>query len=294
VARRSGRPLARRPPADGAPAPCFSRYIGIDYSGAGTPTDSLSGLRAYVGTPKRAPTEALPPSGRRKYWTRRGLAEWLVEILSERPRTIVGIDHAFSFPLAYFDKYKLARDWPAFLDDFHRHWPTDRDHCWVDFVRYGAIGKGKARYGHSRWRRLVDIRARAKSPFHFDAPGTVGKSTHAGLPWLRYIRAQLGDRVHFWPFDGWKPTRDRHVIAEAYPSLWNRSFPRGTRTADAHDAYVVAASLRNADADGSLESWFRPALTPDDRRLASIEGWILGFDGDRSRRGRNREEDSNR
>ena len=53
--------------------------------------------------------------------------------------------------------------------------------------------------------RLTEERAgSAKSVFHFDVPGTVAKSTHAGLPWLRYLRQKLGDRIHFWPFDGWE------------------------------------------------------------------------------------------
>jgi hypothetical protein len=32
----------------------------------------------------------------------------------------------------------------------------------------------------------------------------VAKSTHAGIPWLRFIRQRLGQRVHFWSFDGWE------------------------------------------------------------------------------------------
>ena len=121
---------------------------------------------------------------------------------SQRRRTIVGIDHAFSFPLPYFKRHRLAHDWPAFLDDFHRHWPTDGDHVYVDFVRDGAVGAGAARTGSTRWRRLTDIAAgSAKSPFHFDVQGSVAKSTHAGLPWLRFIRQHA--KPFFWPFDGW-------------------------------------------------------------------------------------------
>ena len=61
-----------------------------------------------------------------------------------------------------------------------------------------------ARQGNARWRRLTEERAGgAKSVFHFDVQGSVAKSTHAGIPWLRFIRRQLGARVHFWPFDGW-------------------------------------------------------------------------------------------
>lgn len=51
----------------------------------------------------------------RRYWTRRGLAGWLREELDRDIPTIVGIDHAFSFPLAYFEKYRLSSNWEDFL-----------------------------------------------------------------------------------------------------------------------------------------------------------------------------------
>lgn len=31
------------------------------------------------------------------------------------------------FPLRYFEVYWLEPDWPTFLDDFQKHWPTDED-----------------------------------------------------------------------------------------------------------------------------------------------------------------------
>ena len=68
--------------------------------------------------------------------------------------TLVGIDHGFSSPLRFFEAHHLGPDWPAFLDDFHRHWPTDEDHTYVDFVRDGLCGKGAERMGDARWRRL--------------------------------------------------------------------------------------------------------------------------------------------
>jgi len=184
--------------------PAFASHIGIDYSGAETPTASLKGLRVYLAEGDRSPVEVPPPPSPRKYWTRRGIAEWLVARLGEDVPTLVGIDHGFSFPLRYFEAQGLLPDWPTFLDDFQRHWPTDEDHTYVDFVRDGAAGNGAARMGSARWRRLTEERAGgAKSAFHFDVQGSVAKSTHAGIPWLRFIRQRLGARVHFWPFDGW-------------------------------------------------------------------------------------------
>ena len=115
----------------------------------------------------------------------------------------IGIDHGFSFPLRYFEVHRLPPDWPRFLEDFQRHWPTDAESTCVDFVRYGLAGNGAARSGNARWKRLTEERAgSAKSVFHFDVQGQVAKSTHAGIPWLLYLKRQSHGRVHFWPFDG--------------------------------------------------------------------------------------------
>jgi hypothetical protein len=152
----------------------FDRYIGIDYSGAEPPTSSLRGLRVYAGDRKTAPVEIKPPPSPRKYWTRRGIAEWLAEQLREDKLALVGIDHGFSFPLAYFQEHQLMLNWTEFLNDFHRHWPTDTDDVYVDFVRDGICGNAAVRLGDSRWRRLAEVRARgAKSVFHFDVQGSV-------------------------------------------------------------------------------------------------------------------------
>jgi hypothetical protein len=255
----------------------FERYIGIDYSGAATPETSLKGLRVYLCTPHREPVEVDPPAGPKRYWTRRGIADWLVARLGQGPRSLVGIDHGFSFPLAYFDGHGLPHRWPAFLRDFQNHWPTERAGIRVDFVRDGSAGRGAARRGSARWRRLTELRAgAAKSVFHFDVPGSVAKSTHAGLPWLLYLRRRLPDRLHFWPFDGWRVARGRTALAEVYPSLSRARYPRAGRTADQHDAYAVAAWMRDADASGELAAYLRPRLSAEERAQARIEGWILG------------------
>ncbi len=119
----------------------FSRYIGIDYSGAKTPDSSLKGLRVYEANCETLPGEVEPPLGPRKYWTRRGLAEWLADRLSEDVPTLAGIDHGFSFPLRYFEVHHLEPDWPTFLDDFQKHWPTDAEHTYVDFIRHVLRGR---------------------------------------------------------------------------------------------------------------------------------------------------------
>lgn len=146
----------------------------------------------------------------------------------------------------------------------------------MDFVRDGIRGNGAARWGHSHWRRLTELRTRAKSVFHFDVQGSVAKSSHSGIPWLRYLRQRVGDRVHFWPFDGWTPGPERSLIVEVYPSLWSGSFARDDRNGDQHDAYSVAAWLRAADMEGTLGRYLEPSLGHAERATAEVEGWILG------------------
>jgi hypothetical protein len=128
--------------------------------------------------------------------------------------------------------------------------------------------------GDRQWRRLTEQRGRsAKSVFHFDVQGSVAKSTHAGIPWLRFIRRRLGSRVHFWPFDGGDIPAGARPSPRSYPALWSRSFDNEGRTCDQHDAYSAAAWMRRADLDGSLAAFLNPSLAMPDRAVA--QGWIF-------------------
>ena len=259
----------------------FERYVGIDYSGAETPTSSLRGLQVFMAGRGAESTRVPPPPSPRKHWTRRGIAEWLVTLLAEGVPTVVGIDHAFAFPIEYFQKYDLQHGWRLFLDDFQRHWPTDEDHLYVDFMRHGKHGDGRARVGERRWRRLTERWAGAQSAFQFDVQGSVAKSTHAGLPWLRHIRRAVPEKVHFWPFEGWDIPAGSSAVVEVYPALWNRGVEKPGLSDHERDAFVVAEWLRDADSDGRLADTLAPRLSAVEREQALVEGWILGVMEDR-------------
>ena len=64
-------------------------------------------LRVYAAEGEASPEEVPPPLSPRRYWSRRGIAEWLEERLAEGAPTLVGIDHGFSFPLRYFEAHSL-------------------------------------------------------------------------------------------------------------------------------------------------------------------------------------------
>ena len=138
--------------------------------------------------------------------------------------------------------------------------------------------------GDREWKRLTDEFTRtASSAFNFNAKqNNVAYSTHAGIPWLRYIRQRLGGpeaRVRFWPFDGWDVPEGYSAIVEVYPRLWNRRFDRENRSGDQHDAYSVAKCLSEANQNGLLGQCFKPKLTLEQCNKARMERLIFGVLG---------------
>jgi hypothetical protein len=255
--------------------PKFKRYIGIDYSGAQTPNSRIKALQVYEAGPDGDPFKVNPPEEGTKNWSRLEVAQYCRQSLESVGRVIIGIDHGFSFPMSYMKRYKLST-WDRFLDDFMRHWPTADPHTSVKSIR----DRNPQRTGRAKELRLCEQwTAGAKSVFQFDVQGSVAKSTHAGLPWLLWLRSGpmcQGIDAHFWPFDGFDVPEGKSVVAEVYPSLFRRRYPADGRTADEHDAWSVATWLRDADRRGTLKHYFAPPLTLPERKRAALEGWILG------------------
>lgn len=270
----------------------FHRYIGIDYSGAQTPESRLKALQVYEAGRDGEPIKVNTSTEGAKNWSRLEVAQHCHKALESGEPVIIGIDHAFSFPMNYMQRYGLT-SWDEFLQDFMRHWPTADPHTYVDFVR-----DNNPRTGDSSDLRLCEQwTATAKSVFLFDVQGSVAKSTHAGLPWLLWLRespalrgkvhfrtasgvpsstSYASLRSHFWPFAGFEVPEGKSVIAEVYPALYKRRFPRDDRTPDEHDAWSIAAWLQEADRRGILDNYFTPPLTLPERKQVELEGWILG------------------
>lgn len=261
-----------------SPQPRFDQYVGIDYSGAKTPLARSATLQVYQTDGTSFPVAVKSPVATAKShrnWNRKEIAEWIVQTVQSGAKIIAGIDHGFSFPVSYFHRYSIG-SWAQFLDDFVDHWPTDGDQVTVDSIRHADAGPPD-RIGTNLELRLCERwTPSAKSVFLFDVQGSVAKSTHAGIPWLKHIRSQVGDRVHFWPFDGWDIPLGKSVITEIYPSVFRRRFPVQDRSADQHDAYSVAQWLGTAATSDILHRYLSPPLNKQEREVANLEGWILG------------------
>ena len=258
----------------------FERTIGIDYSGRQTADTRLKYLQVYETWNDSKPSKVRPLEDIRRNWTRRELAKWLKAELKSSTPTIVGIDHAFSFPQVYFETYHLLFCWDFFLDDFSEHWPTHHKGVTPYHLNKNGGDMVDRRRGRTKWYRRTEMHNTAKSVFHFNVPGQVALSTHAGLPFLRKLRKAL-PKIHFWPFDGWKVPRGKSCIVEAYPRLYLEKYPRdksGTSqfTSDEWDAYVTAKWMQVADREGDLKTLLNPTLPDSVREAAYYEGWILG------------------
>ena len=101
------------------------------------------------------------------------------------------------------------------------------------------------------------------------------KATHAGLPWLDYLR-RARDRAHFWPFDGFAVPRGRSVVCEVRPARLRHRYLQGELNRWEQEAYAICAWLQERDRLGLLAPYFKPPLSEQEQERARLEGWILG------------------
>ena len=87
-------------------------------------------------------------------------------------------------------------------------------------------------------------------------------SPHAGIPRLKYIMDQIGDWVHFWPFDGFNVAPEKSAAAKVYTSIFRNRYPRDERSGDEHNAYAITMWLKQMDGRTALERYFNPPLSP--------------------------------
>ncbi len=249
--------------------PRFERYVGIRYSGRKLPTDPVRWIRVFAARADHEPYQEWNAGSAEGRWSRRDLAEWLLEQLAGEEPVIVGLDHAFSFPQSYMDRHGLE-SWDHFLTDFADHWPTHQ-------ASVRELLPGNVRTGDPDERRLTGRWAGTSrgGVFHFELQDGLAKATHAGLPWLDYLR-RGAQGVHFWPFDGFEVPPGCSVVAEVRPAPLVHRYPKEGVSKEEAEAYAICAWLQERDHLDLLAPYFTPPLSKPERAQALLEGWILG------------------
>jgi len=128
-------------------------------------------------------------------------------------------------------------------------------------------------------RRLVEAycqqwqRKSMKSIYQIGGNGSVGLQALFGISYLRQLLLYCQRKevpIFRWPFDGWAPDSESHVLVEVYPTLYNS----GLRS-DEEDAKSCVTWIREHDEQGGL--WGQPPMLRDEEmRIAQLEGWVPG------------------
>ncbi|ATQ42442.1 cobalamin biosynthesis protein CbiG [Caulobacter mirabilis] len=167
--------------------------------------------------------------------------------------------------------------WGAPANDAQRWLATtkptvDRAGLPPEFRRTEKLTQGKGKSG-------------AKSVWQVFGNGTVGSQAIVGIPRVKALADEMGDKARAWPFQtGWKTLTEADlagveaVFAEVYPALGDVR-PEPGEIADRAQVRALCEHFLRLDEAGKLGLEFGPkGETTDAERgvVETEEGWILG------------------
>ncbi len=287
----------------------FTRFIGIDWSGAKDPRRGLRVAQCFQGT--TVPQIVLNSKGGK--WRRREVLDWLVQINNQGDRIIAGFDFAFAYPYcderAYFTGHdrtpKNAASLRELIDsicqdsgDFYGGpFYLTRGAPFSDYLLYQTYRGERYR---NRMRitdnRCAELAGNPSSVFKCVGPESVGSGSVAGMRVLHHISSQLNKNFLIWPFQ--RDDNARSLIVEIFPRFFyklagtnprewgNRRNVNNTlnyfgseeltheveiQSEDQVDAIISAAAIRLLKS--APDTWQPARLNACAR---AYEGWIFG------------------
>lgn len=122
----------------------------------------------------------------------------------------------------------------------------------------------------------------AKSIWQLTGAGAVGGQSLVGIPAVKRLADELGDKALAWPFEtGWRALTAEDlagreaVLAEIYPALVPAR-PEPGEIADRAQVRAIAEHFAKLDETGKLAALFGPRPGEDAGLVEQEEGWILG------------------
>ena len=285
----------------------FDRYVVVDWSASGIPKTGADSIWiADLTATADEPVWTNPPT---RHLAERALDATMAGARAAGERVLVAVDVALGYPSGTAAHFGLgdAAPWRAMWTWLEQELHDDdrnRNDRFAVAARlnartategpfWGCPPSGQAGSLRSTKpptfelpefratdRRLHDLGRRPFSVWQLLGVGSVGSQTLTALPMLRRLVER--HRADVWPFTtGLAAPRVEPgsiVVAEVWPSGFELDIPVHW-VKDAGQVAGVARRLREADHDGTLETWWRPDLDGAEETSEAIvheEGWILG------------------
>ena len=163
--------------------------------------------------------------------------------------------------------------------------PANDAQTWLSPTKpTGSLEGLPAQFRHAELATQGKGKAGAKAVWQIFGNGTVGSQAIVGIPRVRQLRSELGDKGAVWPFEtGWKALSAEDVaplsalIAEVYPALGAVKAEPG-EVPDRAQVRALCEHFAKLDDAGKLGAAFapQPGNTADPALIEAEEGWILG------------------
>lgn len=288
----------------------FNAYVIVDWSASATPKTGKDSI--WIGVLKRdvrfrLAFEAHNPATREEAMTLlRGV---ITELRRKGERMLIGFDFPLGFPAGTAKALQLKDPtwsgvWSFLAKDLVDK-PTNVNNRFAVANKMNRLMTSEARpfWGAppkdvQTWLaatkpsadatpalRQADKVAKAKSVWQLAGAGAVGGQALTGIPRVKALADEMGDKARVWPFQtGWKTLAEADldgveaVFAEIYPAL-HPAKPEGNEVLDRAQVRAVAEHLAKLDEQGKLGSAFGPQSAASEETVALVEaeeGWILG------------------
>lgn len=194
--------------------------IGVDWSGAHSQTTQRGAI--WVAVVRQGQLVELS-SGR----TRDETMAHVLRVAAEHPRTVIGLDFAFSFPRWYLEEREIGQarqlwEWARAQEDEAQQADVEGGWGWPAALPAPFWGPHvrplpDALRGRDRFRRTEMASKRPgaspQSPFQLTGAGSVGAQSLRGMAQLARL-----EQASVWPFDppGWP------LVVEVFPRLFVR------------------------------------------------------------------------
>ncbi|MBE7217989.1 MAG: cobalamin biosynthesis protein CbiG [Caulobacteraceae bacterium] len=299
----------------------FNAYVTVDWSASSTKKQGADSI--WIGVLRRdirfRPTfEAFNPATRREAETQ--LRAVLADLKGRNDRALIGFDFALGYPAGTGARLKPKGEapWSAMWDYLAGAIVDKADNlnnratvaarmnrAMTDGPRpfWGAPRPADANTMLSKTKPadhlagLPELReaerrtqgrgkAGAKSVWQLTGNGSVGSQALTGIPAVKRLVDDLGERALVWPFQtGWQALTpamlaDKDaVIAEVYPALVPATPQPGEAPPDRVQVRTLCEHWARLDEAGKLGAAFAAPKDASPERVAEVEGeegWILG------------------